>query len=83
MATLQIENVPEELLEAIEARANKDKTSIEAAVLSVLSTMFPTKAQLAVRQERMRQFLELQKTKSPGEGPFLSAEEMIREDRDR
>jgi hypothetical protein len=83
MATLHLENVPDDLLEAIEDRASEEKTTVELAVLHVLSRMFPTKAQLAVRQDRMKRFLELQKATPPGEGPFPSAEEMIREDRNR
>lgn len=83
MATLHLENVPEDLLEAIQNRASEEKTTVEAAVLQILSKMFPTKSQLAVRQDRMKRFLELQRVSSPGEGPFPSAEDMIREDRNR
>ncbi len=83
MATLHIENVPDELLEAIEERAKYNRTTIGDEVLQRLHLSFPSKADLAKRQERMKRFLELQKSKPPGEGPFPSAEQMIREDRDR
>jgi plasmid stability protein len=83
MATFQIANMPDDLLEAIQDRAKKDKISAEAAVLDVLATMFPTKTQLAARRQRMEKFLELQKKRSAGEKPFSTAEEMVREDRNR
>lgn len=83
MATLHLENIPDDLLEAIEDRAAKNKTSINTEVLEELRLSFPTKTDLAIRQERMKRFLALQKVRPPGEGPFPSAEDMIREDRER
>jgi hypothetical protein len=83
MATLQIENVPDDLLEAIEEYAKSNHSTIGDEILQRLRVSFPTKADLAKRQERMKRFLELQRSKPPGDGPFPSAEEMVREDRDR
>jgi plasmid stability protein len=83
MATLHIENVPEELIEAIEERAKRNHTTIGDEVLHRLHLSFPSKSDLAKRQERMKRFLALQKSKPASEGPFPSAEQMIREDRDR
>jgi plasmid stability protein len=83
MATLYVENVPDELYEALRSRARQNHKSIAREVISLLEENVPTPAVL----EKRRQFLEyvegLQRRKPMSPGPFPSAEEMIREDRER
>ena len=81
MATLYIENVPDDLYEAIRARAKSNRKSIAAAVLLVLEQNFPTARELKVRREFLRRVKRLQSTTPPGTGPFPSTEAMQREDR--
>jgi hypothetical protein len=83
MPTLYVENVPKDLYEALRARARKNRTSIAAEIIGLLEHFVPTAAE---SRRRMRAFEELRKIQThvpPGPGPFQSAEEMIREDRER
>jgi len=83
MPTLYVENVPRDLYAALRARARKNRTSIAAEVIALLKDNVPTPAEL---RRRMRAFEELKRVQAstpPGPGPFPSAEEMIREDRER
>lgn len=83
MATLYVENVPDELYEALRKQAKEHGKSIAAEVLGLLEQFVPTEAEM----ERRRRFFEKMKELSSQEplspGPFPSAEEMIREDRER
>jgi len=81
MATLYIENVPDELYDAIRAKAKANRKSIAAAVLAVLEQNFPTARELKARREFLRRVKRLQSARPPGTGPFPSTEEMQREDR--
>lgn len=83
MPTLYVENVPEDLYEALRARARERRTSISAEVLSLLEKDVPTAKELARRQEFMARILEIAARPSPKPGPHPSSEEMLREDRDR
>jgi plasmid stability protein len=83
MATLYVENVPDELYEALRARAKQQRKSIASEVISLLETFVPTEADLKRRREFGEYVRKLQKKKPLAPGPFPSAEEMIREDRER
>lgn len=83
MATLYVENVPEDLYEALRARAKKNRKSMAAELVSLLEQTVPTAKELKRRQRLLEQVLRLQGRRSPGSGPFPSTEEMIREDRER
>ncbi len=83
MATLYVENVPDDLYEALRDRAKRDRKSIAAEVIEVLEENFPTKAELQRRAEFMRTVRQFQRRKPMAPGPFPSTEEMIREDRER
>jgi len=83
MATLYVENVPDDLYEALRARAKENRTSISAEVLTLLDRNVPTKEQLAKRQELFEFAIRMQSQKPLSPGPFPSTEEMIREDRER
>ena len=83
MATLHVENFPDDLHEAIQERARENRTTMSAVVTDVLSHVIPTPAERERRAEAVRSMLELRSQPSPGPGPFPSTEEMVREDRER
>jgi plasmid stability protein len=83
MATLYVENVPEELYDALKERARGRRKSISAEVLELLSEHIPTEAELARRRKLLRQALKIQRSSSAAKFPFPSTEEMQREDRSR
>ena len=83
MATLYVENVPDDLYEALRKRARAQRRSIAAEVLVLLEQHIPTKKTGKTRREFLKKLEELRFTPSPSPGPFPSTEEMIREDRER
>lgn len=83
MPTLYVENVPEELYEAIRARAQANRTSISAEVLLLLAENVPTPNEVARRKALLEHACRLRSRRSPGPGPFPSSEEMLRQDRAR
>ena len=83
MATLYVENVPDELYDALRKRARNNRKSIAAEVLELLEQFVPTERQLKARRDSIRRLAELRSQPSPSPGPFPSTEEMQREDRER
>lgn len=83
MATLYVENVPDDLYEALRSRAKARRRSIAAEVLALLEENIPTAQELKARHELYRKIIELRQKSTKDKGPFPSAEEMIREDRER
>ena len=83
MATLYVENVPEELYEALRKRARTQKRSIAAEGITLLEQNVPTARELRERRAWMRRLQKLRDEPSPSAGPFPSTEEMVREDRER
>ena len=83
MSTLYVENVPEELYEALRKRARTQKRSIAAEVITILEQNVPSARELRERRAWMRQLQKLREQPSPAPGPFPSTEEMVREDRER
>jgi plasmid stability protein len=83
MATLYVENVPDELYEALRKRARDGRKSIAAEVLELLEQSIPTERQLKARRASFRRLERLASEPSPSPGPFLSTEQMVREDRSR
>ncbi len=83
MATLYVENVPDDLYEALRKRARQKRSSIAAEVIGLLRDNVPTAAELRRRQKIFKALLELGTRKPLSPGPFSSAEEMVREDRER
>jgi plasmid stability protein len=81
MPTLYVENVPEDLYEALRERAREHRKSIAAEVLALLEETIPTPAELARRKAFLERARRLRSKPSRGTGPFPSAEEMLREDR--
>jgi plasmid stability protein len=83
MATLYVENVPDEIYKALRKRAQANRKSIAAEVISLLERNIPTPTELKRRQEFYDRLAELRAKPSLSAGPFPSAEEMMREDRER
>jgi plasmid stability protein len=83
MATLYVENVPDDLYEALRQRARSKRTSIAAEVVILLKENVPTPEELKRRRQLLNRLKRLRSTPPLAPGPFPSAEEMIREDRER
>jgi len=81
MATLYVENVPDDLYEALRQRARQHRKSIAAEVVSLLGENIPTADELKARQEFFRQVQRFQSRRPLSSGTFPSSEEMQREDR--
>jgi len=83
MATLYVQNVPDEIYEALRSQAQRHRKSIAAEVMSLLETHVPTTRELQSRRKFLRQAQRLRSRKPRVPGSFLSTEEMQREDRSR
>jgi len=81
MATLYVENVPDDLYEALRRRARQHRRSIAAEVLSLLVENIPTSQELRARQKFFRQIRRFQSRRPRSAKSFPSSEEMQREDR--
>jgi plasmid stability protein len=83
MPTLYVENVPDELYEALRARARTNRKSIAAEVIELIQQNVPTAAELARRRQFLKAVTKISRRKPASRGPFPSTEEMLREDRER
>ena len=83
MPTLYVENVPAGLYAALRERARQNRSSISAEVLALLRDNVPPAKELARRKAIARSLAKLRARRSPSPGPFPSAEDMLRQDRDR
>ena len=83
MPTLYVENVPDELYDALRERARGHRKSISAEVLSLLEENVPSPAELARRQEFLDRARRIRARRPRSAGPFPSSEQMQREDRRR
>ncbi|MGH9493771.1 MAG: FitA-like ribbon-helix-helix domain-containing protein [Candidatus Sulfotelmatobacter sp.] len=83
MPTLYVENVPEDIYKALRKRAKGNGKSIAAEVIELLKQHVPADAELKRRQKVFDELAKLRAMPPVGPGPFPSAEEMIREDRER
>lgn len=83
MPTLYVENIPDNLYQALRKRARENRKSIAAEVISLLQRNIPTAKELQGRREFYKRMAEFRARRPESSGPFPTAEEMIREDRDR
>jgi plasmid stability protein len=83
MATLRVKNISREVYAALRRRAKSNQRSIAAEVRAILKENVPTARELKARHEFCRRLVRLRKKRPKSSGPFPSAEEMIREDRER
>jgi len=83
MATLYVENVPDDVYKALRKRAKANRSSIAAEVIALLKQFVPTETELKRRRQAIDDLINLSSRPPLTPGPFPSAEEMIREDRER
>jgi plasmid stability protein len=83
MPTLYVENIPNDLYQALRKRARENRKSIAAEIISLLERNVPTAKELQGRRQFYKRMAELRALQPESPGPFPTAEEMIREDRDR
>jgi len=83
MATLYVENVPDDLYEALRSRAKAKRRSIAAEVLALLQENVPTEQELQARRQWVTKLVRMRKQQPTSGRKFPSTEEMIREDRER
>jgi plasmid stability protein len=83
MATLYVENIPDDLYAALRKQAKLRRKSIAQEVISLLETHVSTPQELQRRRELFQKALRMSARRAPSSGPFQSSEEMLREDRAR
>lgn len=83
MATLYVENVPDDVYKALRKQAKKNGGSIASEVIALLKRWVPTDAELKRRRELYDRLAELRAKPPLSPGPFPPIEDMIREDRER
>jgi len=83
MPTLYVENVPKDLYEALRKRARANRKSMAAEIIGLLEHNFPTEAELKKRRKALQVLARLRAQPPLTPGPFPSAEQMVREDRER
>jgi plasmid stability protein len=83
MATLYVENVPDELYQALRERARQHRKSITAEVLSLLAENVVTAAERKARVQFLKQTQRLRSHRAHSTAAFPSSEELQRGDRER
>ena len=83
MATLYVENIPDDLYEALRGRARARRRSIAAEVLALLEEAVPTAEELKARQGLLHKLNRIRSKNLHSRRPFPSTEEMQRQDRER
>ena len=83
MATLYVENIPDDLYAALRKQAKLRRKSIAQEVLSLLEEHVVTPQQLERRRQLLQKALRMSARRPASPGPFPSAEETQREDRAR
>ena len=81
--TLHVKNIPRDVYAALRRRAKNNQRSIAAEVRALLKENVPTARELKARQKWIRKLVRLRASPPESRGPFPSAEEMIREARER
>lgn len=83
MATLYVENVPDDLYKALRERARERRRSIAAEVLTLLRESVVTPEERRARRELLRKLERMRSQKLASGRSFPSTEEMQRQDRAR
>jgi hypothetical protein len=83
MPVLYVENVPDDLYRALREQARSRRTSIAAEIIALLEQHVPTAKERARRRRFLSRALQMSAQKPASRGPFPSAEEMVRADRER
>ena len=83
MPTLYVENVPSDRYDALREQAKQNQRSIAAEIMWLLEHFVPTEAELKKRRKAIDGLKRIRSLPPLSPGPFPSAEEMVREDRER
>jgi len=83
MATLYVQNVPDDLYEALRSQAQQNRRSIASEVVSLLRVNVVTEEELKSRRDFVSRVARLRSRQGAAAGLFPSTEEMQREDRRR
>jgi plasmid stability protein len=70
MATLYVENVPDEIYKALRKRARANRKSIAAEVISLLEQNVPTEEELKRRRKAFEGLARLRAMQPPARDPF-------------
>jgi plasmid stability protein len=82
MSTLYVEDIPDDLYQALRKRARSQGRSVAAEVRALLAENIPTDAELRRRKQIVRKLRQLRFSKGSSATSLPSSLEMIREDRD-
>ena len=82
MATLYVENVPDDVYQALRQRAKSERRSVAAEIILLLERTYPTARELKRRQEFVENLRKANATIRPLSTDGPTSTEMIREDRD-
>jgi plasmid stability protein len=82
MATLYVEDIPDDRYEALCELAKRNQRSIAEEILALLQENVPTEKEIEARREAIRRLEKLTFT-SNSTTPMPSSLDMIREDRER
>ena len=83
MPTLYVENIPDDRYQALRERAKKNQRSIAAEIMWFLEHFVPTETEMKKRRKAIEGLKRIRAMAPLSPGPFPSAEELIREDRER
>jgi len=83
MATLYVQNVPDDVYDALRNQAQERGRSIAAEVISILKNTVPTPDELRLRRDLFRRVERLQARRPLRTGSWSSSEDLLREDRSR
>ena len=83
MATLYVENIPDDLYTALRKQAKSRRKSIAQEVITLLETHVSTPQELDRRRQLLQKALRMSARRVSESAPFPSTEELLREDRDR
>jgi plasmid stability protein len=83
MPTLYVENVSKDLYESLRKRAKRNHRSLAAEVRALLEESVPSERELKRRHDFVERLDRFRASVSRVEGNFPTAEEMVREDRER
>ena len=83
MATLYVENVPDDVYAALRKQAKLRRKSIAQEVISLLEAHVSTPQKVERRRQLFQKALRMNARQAAAPGPFPPTEEMLREDRAR
>ncbi len=75
MPTLYVENVPEDLYEALRSRAQENRKSISAVVIALLAENVPNPSELARRKKLVSQIRKFQSSGPRSQALFPASEQ--------